>query len=118
MILPASPESRYFRVGQEGTRTDLPLHDGIFPIRHRGVYGGNGKDGKTLEHLQSWYSFFVRSAQARGSMEVALPQVFRHGWKRLRKNDCSVRCASLRACLRQSGFVYFQQLSGTNKLVP
>jgi hypothetical protein len=38
--------------------------------------------------------------------------------KTLRKNPRSVRFASLRACLRQNGVVYFQQRSGTVETVP
>src|SRR5262249_16999556 len=38
--------------------------------------------------------------------------------KRLRKNDCSVRCASLRASLRQRGSVILQALTAQLKLCP
>jgi hypothetical protein len=84
MILTASPESRYFRVGQGGTRTDLPLHDGIFPDS---APQGAGLEllpqtvATALKRFQNRYCFFVRSAQTYGSMEAVLPQVFRHGWK-------------------------------------
>ncbi len=37
------------------------------------------------------------------------------GLNRLLKNVYFVRSASLRACLRQIGVVYFQQLSGTDE---
>jgi hypothetical protein len=38
------------------------------------------------------------------------------GFQQLRKNVYSVRSASLRACLRQSGVAHFQQLGGTFSL--
>ena len=40
------------------------------------------------------------------------------GLNRLLKNVYFVRFALLRACLRQIGVVYFQQLSGTDESVP